>query len=613
MMQLPQHAQAGAILPQILPAQPSMAQFPQAGQAAAAHAPAAAEAAPPSAPLDETREQAARLAAALRMSGNPSQSPQLLSFMDSVASGAVSLPHLAQAAVTGGGAAAASESPAEAALRAADAELTATWTQALQSDDPSAVEGLMEGVLGKARGLQAAQVAVAAERAQQGGGQGAEGGVSVGLEGSDDFANLTEEARQRLMEVWAGAVDSEAALDGDSMGLDMDVAVGGEGGGSAAAAAARSLDDIVPLEATQYKFTYGPGAGQAHSAFAALGEEEALAAGREALAGGRPHDAVAAFESALARESGNADAWRELGEAHAELENDPAAIVCFKRAVAEDPFNTAALLALGVSLLNERQRQDALVVLQAWLEHNEQFAGHDLPALAEAEEVPAAAAAAANAAQGLAVDQPVDAAQQTRIMKVCFWLQQLCLRLPALVAHSFRFADAACCTARGARRRRHPNSHGRYAQHWQRLCCGRKVLPDCGSGPPQQPCGVVAVGGLSRKCRAARAGGGQVPPRSAVEAAFCTVHVQLGGKLLQAATLQGVGAAASSRVADQPRRGSCVVRVSAKPARSFLFTCIVSCRAHVRVSLVCMQRFDLVAATHAQDLAALCEAMEVPR
>ena len=393
---------------------PHVAQLPQPSEPHAG----AAQAPPPSPPLDETREQAARLAASLRASGNPQQSKQLLSFMDSVADGRISLPQLAQA----GGAAVGSapstqESPAEAALRAADAELTATWTQALQSDDPGAVDGLMQGVLGKARSLQAAQVAVAAERAQSGGGYGVEGGAAVDLAGEDDFAHLTEDARQRLMEAWAGAMLAETALDADSMGLDMDVAVGGEGGGTAGAA--RTLDEIVPLEAIKYTFTHGSGAGQQHSAFAALSEEEALAAGQGALAGGRPHDAVAAFESALARESGNADAWRQLGEAHAELENDPAAIVCFKRAVAEDPFNTQALLALGVSLLNERQRQDALVVLQAWLEHNEQFAGHDLADLAQRESVPSATPGSmTGAAQSLAVDQPVDAKQQALIMKV---------------------------------------------------------------------------------------------------------------------------------------------------------------------------------------------------
>jgi cytochrome c-type biogenesis protein CcmH/NrfG len=138
--------------------------------------------------------------------------------------------------------------------------------------------------------------------------------------------------------------------------------------------------------------------------------------GQAALNEGRPHEAVAAFESALSREPGHADAWRQLGEAHAELENDPAAISCFKRAVAEDPFNTDALLALGVSLLNERQRQDALVVLQAWLEHNERFAGHDLQALAAAESPGASQSSAPP--PSLVAEQAVDRQQQAHIMKV---------------------------------------------------------------------------------------------------------------------------------------------------------------------------------------------------
>ncbi len=31
----------------------------------------------------------------------------------------------------------------------------------------------------------------------------------------------------------------------------------------------------------------------------------------------------------------------------------------------------------------------------------------------------------------------------------------------------------------------------------------------------------------------------------------------------------------------------------------------------MRVSLVCMERYDLVAATHAQDVEALCKALEI--
>ena len=49
-----------------------------------------------------------------------------------------------------------------------------------------------------------------------------------------------------------------------------------------------------------------------------------------------------------------------LGSAHAEHDEDRKAIMCLERAVAEDPYHLEALLALGVSYVNELDSAKAL-------------------------------------------------------------------------------------------------------------------------------------------------------------------------------------------------------------------------------------------------------------
>ena len=63
---------------------------------------------------------------------------------------------------------------------------------------------------------------------------------------------------------------------------------------------------------------------------------------------------VANAEAGLEAEAADAaEAWRMLGQSHAEHDEDRRAIACLERAVEEDPYNLEALLALGVSYVNE--------------------------------------------------------------------------------------------------------------------------------------------------------------------------------------------------------------------------------------------------------------------
>ncbi|DBA04671.1 TPA: hypothetical protein N0F65_012254 [Lagenidium giganteum] len=93
---------------------------------------------------------------------------------------------------------------------------------------------------------------------------------------------------------------------------------------------------------------------------------------------GRLSEAIMAFEAEVQQHPENSEAWRMLGECHAENDEDKSAIICLERAVEEDPYNLSALLALGVSHVNELNPQGALKTLKAWVQHNPKFHGLEI-------------------------------------------------------------------------------------------------------------------------------------------------------------------------------------------------------------------------------------------
>ncbi|KAF1793485.1 Leucine-rich repeat domain, L domain-like [Phytophthora cactorum] len=93
---------------------------------------------------------------------------------------------------------------------------------------------------------------------------------------------------------------------------------------------------------------------------------------------GHLDDAILAFEAEVQQHPDNSEAWRMLGECHAENDEDKSAIICLERAVEEDPYNLSALLALGVSNVNELNPQGALKTLKAWVQHNPKFHGLEI-------------------------------------------------------------------------------------------------------------------------------------------------------------------------------------------------------------------------------------------
>ncbi|CAH0476760.1 unnamed protein product [Peronospora belbahrii] len=109
-----------------------------------------------------------------------------------------------------------------------------------------------------------------------------------------------------------------------------------------------------------------------------LGLSENFQRGIEFFKSGHLDDAILAFEAELQQHADNSEAWQMLGECHAENDEDKSAIACLERAVEEDPYNLSALLALGVSNVNELNPQGALKTLKAWVQHNPKFHGLEI-------------------------------------------------------------------------------------------------------------------------------------------------------------------------------------------------------------------------------------------
>eukprot|EP00644_Phytophthora_capsici_P001108 jgi/Phyca11/551842/estExt2_Genewise1Plus.C_PHYCAscaffold_430357 len=109
-----------------------------------------------------------------------------------------------------------------------------------------------------------------------------------------------------------------------------------------------------------------------------LDASENFQKGVEFFKSGHLDDAILAFEAEVQQHPDNSEAWRMLGECHAENDEDKSAIICLERAVEEDPYNLSALLALGVSNVNELNPQGALKTLKAWVQHNPKFHGLEI-------------------------------------------------------------------------------------------------------------------------------------------------------------------------------------------------------------------------------------------
>jgi peroxin-5 len=118
-----------------------------------------------------------------------------------------------------------------------------------------------------------------------------------------------------------------------------------------------------------------------------------MEAGIKLFGEGRLDEAVLAFEAVVRGDgASSSDAWRWLGTAHAENDDDQVAIMCLEKSLAADADNLEALLDLGVSYTNELFHDEALRFLESWLQKHPAYAS--IPALMPADHDADAVAAA---------------------------------------------------------------------------------------------------------------------------------------------------------------------------------------------------------------------------
>eukprot|EP00892_Ulva_mutabilis_P005938 jgi/Ulvmu1/3716/UM170_0022.1 len=97
------------------------------------------------------------------------------------------------------------------------------------------------------------------------------------------------------------------------------------------------------------------------------GNPDALALAQRAFKDGSLADACLALEAVVKANPGDANAWRLLGAAHAENDDDRQAIAAMLRALDAAPGSPDVLLALGVSHVNELHEGEAVGYLMQWL------------------------------------------------------------------------------------------------------------------------------------------------------------------------------------------------------------------------------------------------------
>jgi peroxin-5 len=104
-----------------------------------------------------------------------------------------------------------------------------------------------------------------------------------------------------------------------------------------------------------------------------LNIENALEKGKTFLKDGDIPSAVLCFEAAVQQESENAEAWELLGMSQAENEKDPNAIVALKKSLELNSSNLKVLMALAISYTNESYQNQALKMLNQWMQVNPKY------------------------------------------------------------------------------------------------------------------------------------------------------------------------------------------------------------------------------------------------
>jgi Flp pilus assembly protein TadD len=77
--------------------------------------------------------------------------------------------------------------------------------------------------------------------------------------------------------------------------------------------------------------------------------------------------AIYALEAEVNNNKDNSEAWYLLGKIHTENDRDDFAMQCFLKSLEADPFNSDALLFLGISCTNEFDEFQAMKYLKSWI------------------------------------------------------------------------------------------------------------------------------------------------------------------------------------------------------------------------------------------------------
>ena len=102
---------------------------------------------------------------------------------------------------------------------------------------------------------------------------------------------------------------------------------------------------------------------------------DAFERGVELFEAGEVAAAIECFEAAVRQDAERVDAWRWLGQALAQNDEDTRAIAALQTCLHLDPYDLPSLLMLGVSHTNNFDGRRALNYLKTWMAHNPEYAG----------------------------------------------------------------------------------------------------------------------------------------------------------------------------------------------------------------------------------------------
>lgn len=178
------------------------------------------------------------------------------------------------------------------------------------------------------------------------------------------YANMTEEEQALLPQdnLW-----EQFQEQGEVAGETVEEPSWGGDWAETLAAAQRIEHDITVTEAPAYEFmTEAPSEPVPGDAFQR---------GVELFEAGDTHGAIASFEAAVRLDGERVEAWRWLGQALAQQDEDFRAIAALQTCLYLDPYDLPALLMLGVSHTNNFDGPRALLYLRTWMLNNPAYAG----------------------------------------------------------------------------------------------------------------------------------------------------------------------------------------------------------------------------------------------